>query len=252
MAKSKSKSVENPKLQDIREQIRNGHSPHLGFLHIPKTGGSGLNAFGRKLVARGYQFPCIFGHTWKVEKILTHFPEMRLCFILRDPLSKMISGFNSRLVQGRPTHNSLWSPREAAAFALFPSTRHLLDAIISDDEYQKSALNYAMRAIQHLRWNYSFYFKDLPSVKACASRFELIGDIASSADFIERMTVLSGAPAALAAELYQKRHVGKVRADDSLAGYDEQQISGIQHFLRDNTLIYQELLSIAGMGQKPA
>jgi hypothetical protein len=73
-----------------------------------------LTKFGNGLVARGYQFPCIFGHGWKAQKILTQFPDMRLCFILRDPLSKMISGFNSRLVQGRPTYNSLWSPQETA------------------------------------------------------------------------------------------------------------------------------------------
>lgn len=250
--KSKSRQAEDPRVRAIREQIRSGHSPRLGFLHIPKTGGSGVTKFGKELVARGYQFPCIFGHGWKVEEILTHFPEMRLCFILREPLSKMISGFNSRLRQGRPTYNSLWSPAEAAAFAMLPSTRHLLDAMLSDDEYQQSALAYAMHAVRHLRWSYSFYFKDVPSVKARAAHFELIGDISSLSDFIGRITVLSGAPAALAAELYQKRHEAGGGSGDPLAGYTEEQVARIRDHLRRDFRIHRELLALAGRGPQPS
>lgn len=252
MFKSKSKKPDDQKIRAIKEQIKSGHSPRLGFLHIPKTGGSGVSKFGQELVARGYEFPCQFGHNWKVEKIREHFPEMRLCFILREPLSRMISGFNSRMRQGRPTYKSPWSPAEAAAFAMLPSHRHLLDAMLSDDEYQQSVLSHAMRVVRHLRWNYPFYFKDLPTLKSHAAHFELIGDISSSFDFIERITVLSGAPVALASELYEKRHVASVRFDDALAGYDEDQIARIQHHLRKDYPIYRELLSMANSGQNPS
>lgn len=254
---AKKQGVKNPKAikslrkgskrhQAIADQLAEGYSPHFGFLHIPKTGGSGLTRLGKELVARGYQFPCIFGHNWKVEEILAHFPDMRLCFILRDPLSRMISGFNSRLAQGRPTYNSMWSPREAAAFALLPSAKHLLNAILSDEEYQQSALKYAMHVIRHLRWNYTFYFEDLKTVKARASHFELIGNIASTYDFIERITALSGAPPALAAELYQKVHESKIKSQDILASYDEDELSRIRNFISKEIRIYDQLLHIAG------
>ena len=36
--------------REIRSQLRQGHHPGLGFLHIPKTGGSSIHAFGRQLV----------------------------------------------------------------------------------------------------------------------------------------------------------------------------------------------------------
>lgn len=246
MFRSKSKQAKDSRFGTIKEQIRNGHSPRLGFLHIPKTGGSGVNEYGRELVARGYRFPCIFGHGWKVEEILAHFPEMRLCFILRDPLSKMISGFNSRLRQGRPTYNSLWSPAEAAAFSILPSPRHLLDAILSDDEFQQSALAYAKRHIRHLRWNYAFYFKDVEAVNTRRDHFEVIGEISKLSDFIERLTALSGAPVSLAAELYEKRHEAVGKPDDVLTGYSDSEISRIRQFLRKDFHIHRELRAIAG------
>ena len=248
MLKKQSKQAKDLRVKAIKEQIRNGHSPRLGFLHIPKTGGSGVNEYGRQLVARGYRFPCIFGHGWKVEDILEEFPEMRLCFILRDPLSKMISGFNSRLRQGRPTYNSLWSPAEAAAFAILPSTRHLLDAILSDDEFLQSALAYAKRHIRHLRWNYAFYFKDVAAVNARRNHFEVIGEIANLSDFIERLTTLSGAPVSLAAELYEKRHEAGGKSVDVLSGYGESEMVRIRQFLRKDFHIHRELSAIAGFG----
>ncbi len=258
MFKSKSRQAEDPRVRAIREQIRNGRSPELGFLHIPKTGGSGVARFGRRIVARGYRFPCVFGHGWKVEQILTHFPEMRLCFILRDPLSKMISGFNSRLRQGRPTYNrvwspnSLWSPAEAAAFAMLPSARDLLDAILSEDEFRQSSLAYAMHAIRHLRWDYPFYFKDVATVRARSDRFALIGDISNVAGFIERIAILSGVPAGLAAELYEKRHEAGGKSGDPLAELSAEQIERIRLHLRKDYRIHRELLAIGGHGPQPS
>ena len=94
------------RMAKMKAQVKAGHNPGLGFLHIPKTGGSGIRALGRNAVERGLPFPSGFSHGWTLEEIRRRFPQMKLAFILRDPLERAISGFNSRLRQGRPPHHA--------------------------------------------------------------------------------------------------------------------------------------------------
>ena len=88
-----------------------------------------------------------------------------MALILRDPLERTISGFNSRLRQGRPTYTSLWKPAEAVVFAHFPDVRRYLDALIADDDWSLSACAYARRHVSHLRWNYRYYFRSPEAVR---------------------------------------------------------------------------------------
>lgn len=242
------KSKDN-KVQLVKDQIKSGRSREHGFLHIPKTGGSGVNALGRSLQEHGFKSPCVFSHGWKMEEVLKHFPDIKISFVLRDPLSRMISGFNSRLRQGRPTYNNIWTPAEAAAFNLFPSVGHLLDAMLAEDEFSKSAVAYTMRNVTHLRWNYGFYFKNTDTVRSNRSSFELIGTMDNMDGFIKGYTAMAGAPESTAAELYEKRHEAKVRSEDELGRFSEEDISRIRDFLGKDYRIYRELLSIAGLPQ---
>lgn len=204
-----------------------------------------MGTFGKKLIGRGYPFPCFFGHKWTAEQILKRFPETRLCLILRDPLSRLVSGFYSRLRAGRPTYNSAWSMEEAAAFSIFRSHKDLLNAMISDDEFTISALQYAMENIRHLRWNYSFYFTNPDIVRKNADRFALIGDISSVPEFITSLTGLSGAPLALADELYAKSHESGGGSGSPLEGYNQDEIHRMKEFLGKEYRIYDELKLIA-------
>ncbi len=239
------KKQKGKKVQKVKDQLKNGRSKEHGFLHIPKTGGSGVNAFGRSLHERGYHSPCVFSHGWKMEEILEHFPDIRISFVLRDPLSRMISGFNSRIRQGRPTYHSVWTPAEAAAFNLFPSIGRLLDAILADDEFSKSAVAYTMKAITHLRWNYAFYFKNPQTIRSHRGSFDLIGSMDHMDDFINGYTRLAGASESVAADLYEKRHEAKVRSEDALARFTEEDILRIKDSMEKEYRIYDELLSIA-------
>jgi hypothetical protein len=247
--KPTSKKKRDAKVQKIRDQIKAGYSGEYGFLHIPKTGGSGVNEYGQALVQRGYKFPCHFGHGWKVEEILTHFPKMKINFILRDPLSRMISGFNSRLRQGRPTYTSIWTPGEASAFTLFPSIKHLLDAILADDEYNKSAVAYTMRCVRHLHWNYAYYFKNMETLESSRSNFSLIGTMDTLDEFIDGVTAQAGAPKSLASELYGKRHESSSKSGNVLDNYSPKEITRIRNFMRRDYKIYSELLSISGRAE---
>ena len=235
----------NKKLSKIKLQIRNGRNPQLGFLHIPKTGGSGISSLGKKAVERHQPFPCSFPHGWRFAEIRKAFPDMRIAFILRDPLERMISGFNSRLRQGRPTYNKLWSPGEAAAFALFPSVKHYLDALISQDEYHRSACAYAQRQIQHLRWNYSFYFRSPELVRADTGHIALVGRIEETDRFIDALCLEAGFAPDKIAGLYERRHESKVKPDGVLSAYGPGEVAKMRARLAAEYAIYDVLTELA-------
>ncbi len=180
-------------------------------MHIPKTGGSGIRDLSLKLVERGQPFPCCFPHGWTLAAIAKRYPRMRVTLILRDPLERTISGFNSRLRQGRPTYKSLWKPAEAIAFAHFPDVRRYLDALLADDDWSLSACAYANRHVRHLHWNYRYYFRNPEAVRANADRIALVGHIEQADAFVDALLAEAGIPAASAAGLYgSRRHEAQI------------------------------------------
>jgi hypothetical protein len=73
-------------------------------------------------------------------------PGERAACILRNPIDRFVSGFNSRLRQGAPRYDRPWSPGEAAAFERFGTPSALAEALAADDP----AAREAMRDIREL------------------------------------------------------------------------------------------------------
>jgi hypothetical protein len=236
----------------IRRQIGTGHSPTLGFLHIPKTGGSGVNELGRKLVKQGEPFPCNFSHAWTVAEIRERYPRMRIALLLRDPLERTISAFNSRLRQGRPTYHRMWSPGEAVAFALFPDVTRYLDALLSDDEWSLSACAFAQKHVSHLRRNYRYYFRSPRKVGEQADAIALVGRIEDTDAFIEALLVEAGIPAARVAGLYRRRHEAPAPTASVLERYSPSDNAKLRARLGDEYRIYDALVGLAATGRTRA
>lgn len=241
----KSKKTKKEKTDAIKNRIQNGYSKDFGFLHIPKTGGTSLVSYGKKMVGMGYSFPVAFGHSWTVAQIHEYFPKIKLTFILRDPLERMISGFNSRLRQGRPSHNSLWTPAEAAVMAMLPSARHLLDAMLANDQFSISATSYAMRRVSHLRWNYRFYFEDPESVRKHTSTFRMIGRMEEFDTFVKHLSDIAGAPWETCRPLYEQMHAAAEKSSSVLGKYSDGDIAKLKNKLAKEYLIYDELCRLA-------
>ncbi len=72
-------------------------------------------------------------------------------FIVRNPISRFVSGFHSRKRQGRPRYQSPWSSGEEVAFSRFSTPNALANALSSDDELQRMAAEDAMDSISHIR-----------------------------------------------------------------------------------------------------
>ncbi len=70
---------------------------------------------------------------------------------MRHPVTRYVSAFYSRLRQGRPRYNNLWSVDEERAFAKFTHPSDLAEALTSPNDEIKSDAVEAMRNIGHVR-----------------------------------------------------------------------------------------------------
>lgn len=121
----------------------------LHFLHIRKTGGTAVK---HALATANAPFELLLhDHATRLRDIP---PGDRVFFFLRDPVDRFVSGFNSRMREGRPRYHYPWSEAERSAFGRFHSPDALASALGSTDPADRAAAQQAMRAIRHLSTTY--------------------------------------------------------------------------------------------------
>jgi hypothetical protein len=84
-------------------------------------------------------------------------PGDRVAFIVRDPISRFVSGFYSRQRQGQPRYYSPWSPGEKLAFERFPTANDLAMALSSKDPLTRKLAMDAMNAIEHVKTHFKYW-----------------------------------------------------------------------------------------------
>lgn len=127
----------------------------LHVLHVGKTGGTSLN---HVLVAHANEArlrPVFGGHQLRVADIPAGESFM---FVLRDPLSRFVSSFNSRLREGRPRYHYPWREEERVAFNEFKTPDELATALSSWNPWKRSRGQRAMKAIGHVNTHYAYWF----------------------------------------------------------------------------------------------
>ncbi|MEM8787887.1 MAG: hypothetical protein AAGE76_06475 [Pseudomonadota bacterium] len=106
-------------------------TPPIVFLHIPKTAGSYLI----DLIVHNLQIadrPDLFyaPHWMSAARTAELFgPDRRLALILRDPVDRFVSAFQSRHRQGAPAYDTPWTDHEARVFRDYPDLDALIDAL---------------------------------------------------------------------------------------------------------------------------
>jgi len=123
--------------------------PAISVLHIGKTGGTalkdGLYAYVTRTGDRRFD---LHRHEDTLEKIWADQPDKPVFFAVRDPISRFVSGFNSRLRHGRPRYDVAWTDSETIAFSRFTSPNALGEAL-GGGEHQDLAVA-AMSQIRHV------------------------------------------------------------------------------------------------------
>lgn len=232
----------------LRHKPKNirGRDWRHAFLHIGKNAGSTIGDFLLGVAERGHRAPVVLGHDWTLEIVALRYPRMQISFVLRDPLDRIVSGFNSRLRQGRPRNQNTWQPAEAAAFAHFPRVEDFLDACISDDAYAQSAARFARQHIQHVRDGYVHHFGSVEVLRRERRRVHCVGHVDDIDAFLARLLAPLGVDYASVASLLADKHRAAVPSESVLDRYDDAQRARLRAFFADEYAIYDELLAMAG------
>lgn len=160
---------------------------NLHFLHIRKTGGTAIKSALLPLpVTPGW---VIYLHPHRVT--LARIPRRhQVMFVTRDPVSRFVSGFNSRLRQGKPAHDVPWTAEEAIAFRNFTTPEQL--ALALDPAHpQHDQARHAMRSITHIHCSYWDWFGSEQALDARRDSILFIGRTESlDADFAQLRAVL--------------------------------------------------------------
>jgi hypothetical protein len=166
---------------------------NVHFLHLRKTGGTTL-----KSVLGPHQITpkCVL-HLHPHRFTLAHVPKgHRVMFVIRDPVSRYVSGFGSRLRKGAPAHHVEWSADEELAFSRFPDPNSLALALDPAHPAHKDAVH-AMRTISHLQCSYWDWFIDEEVMAAREDAILFIGSIESFEPDFELLKKPLGLPSGL-------------------------------------------------------
>jgi len=164
----------------------------FGFIHIGKTGGSAIKvAIRRHFELTGQKNVSTLGHGARLEEILENKIKLKLCFVVRDPVSRFVSAFNSRLRGGRYGVGQ-WTPREEKLFMRFATPNDLAEALSSSDGTLRIKAGKAMGAIGHLRRDLVYHLGSVEILEAAKDQIAFIGDQRSLDDDFARFKQIVG------------------------------------------------------------
>jgi len=162
------------------------------FLHIPKTGGTAILAALSPYIEAGQLV--WHGHDVRLRDLPTN---GAIVFFLRHPLSRFVSGFNSRLRQGRPTYPNIpWTQEQAEIFREFRSPNELAESLSSTDRAVQARARSAFEHIGLIK-TYRYWFAGVDEIRERRSQILLIGTQESLSSDFPRLKSLMGLPADL-------------------------------------------------------
>ena len=129
----------------------------IHFIHIGKTAGTSIKfALNyKKLTFTKNAVLVLENHDFKLNQLNSN---EKVFFIVRDPLSRFVSGFYSRFREGKPRIYNPWKPKEKAAFELFETPVQLGEALTSSNENLRCKAEEAMCNIGHVQSSYWDWF----------------------------------------------------------------------------------------------
>lgn len=134
-------------LRDLLSARWGNQTPtRIHFLHVGKTGGSAIkHALKNHTMVNDGK---LILHRHKTNIADVPIGE-KICFVLRDPVSRFVSAFYSRQRKGQPRYNSEWSDVEKEVFATFATANDMAVELGGGDQ-QELAVK-AMTKIGHFQ-----------------------------------------------------------------------------------------------------
>lgn len=122
--------------------------PKAHFLHIGKTGGTAVQMALEPYLDAGKYTIILEPHSTRLADVPVG---EAVFFLLRHPVTRFVSGFNSRLRQGLPLYYAPWQPGEQAAFACFQRANELAEALTDPNDNWRQQARQAMNHMQHVK-----------------------------------------------------------------------------------------------------
>jgi hypothetical protein len=145
-------------------------------LHIGKTGGTAVRTPIREFAKSNRRFKMkLPSHECGLPFVTEMSPNAKVIFFIREPVSRFISGFNSRLRKGQPRHFYEWNQKEKRAFSRFKTPNQLAEALYSWNPFRRRAAHKAMDAMRHTRWGYEYYLGSIDMLECEKHRILFIG-----------------------------------------------------------------------------
>lgn len=164
-------------------------------------------------------------------------PGERAVFFLRDPVTRFVSGFNSRLRQGRPRYSVPWTPTEKTIFERFATPNALALALSSENAEERAAAESAMRGIRHVREHFAQWFGSEMDFLARLPDVFFIGFQETLAQDFEKLKTKLGLPAEILLP------TGEVAAHKTPENFDRKlsplAVENLQRWYRDDIRFYQ-------------
>ena len=251
-----STGLRHPKIIEVRpeniSQFLGRHSKlnsKYAFLHIPKTGGSSYFDFISKNKNAYESFPTPLFHTWTIRLAFQYFGDVKIICFLRDPLERIVSGFQSRSKMGLPKYSVPWSAEEAAAFALFPTVIDFLNALKGSDGRSIAATTFAMNNILAVKWNYKYYFESEEYLEALSDSlivYELKDAQAAMRDLVEKEVIKKVDENEHNFDMmsFPTSHKSSVKSSSFLDDFSPAEIEAMRARISDEYLIYNRLSEI--------
>lgn len=206
----------------------------MHFLHIGKTGGTAVRTAVEPHTQGGRFYIFLHGHGTLLKDVPVG---EGVVFFLRDPVTRFVSAFNSRLRQGQPRYFMPWAPVEKIIFERFPTANALALALSSANADERAAAEAAMLAIGHIRKRYAHWLGSETDFRARLPDIFFIGFQETLAADFERLKIKLELPAAVALP------ADEVAAHRTPANFDQKltppAVENLRHWYRDDLRFYQ-------------
>ena len=188
------KRVEKRIVRPLERGLGHG-GPRAHMLHIGKTGGTAMKDMFASLPPDAGRYEIVVHrHSHRLPQIPRG---QKVFFVVRDPVERFVSGFNSRLREGRPRYHTPWTEAEGIAFEQFGTADSLGRALSSEDVEERARAYTAMISIRHVRDSYWDWFRSREYLESRAEDLLLIQWFPDLSATFPRLRELLGLPASV-------------------------------------------------------
>ena len=212
--------------------------PAFVFFHLAKNGGGSITWFLRPIRDTWYHA----GHRETLPGLAARFPNAPIVFFVRHPVSRFVSGFYNLHRARSQGVRRLPTAADTIGFHLFPTPNDLLDGLRSDDDWTRSAAEYAINNLPFLRNPLVNNLVSTDTVDAHLPQIAFIGTQENFEASVEAMRTVLSLPSTLSLTTHERK---SHRSPASLrTAISDENREVLLNWYRDDLVLYEHCVRI--------